>query len=192
MGRICRDNKPALVIGIVVSVLMLGYFKYANFFITEFGNIVGKDMVLLDIILPLGISFYTFSGISYLIDIYRGEYEAVKNPVDVALYIAFFTKITAGPIVRGKDFFPQLKSYRGIRAAEASEGIQIFVNDLVIVGLVFNNAWSISVILRGKDVEVRAIIFAMNAAKEHEKVRESIGHVRPRCRAANLLPDVRM
>lgn len=127
MGRICRDNKPALVIGIVVSVLMLGYFKYANFFITEFGNIVGKDMILLDIILPLGISFYTFSGISYLIDIYRGEYEAVKNPVDVALYIAFFTKITAGPIVRGKDFFPQLKSYRGIRAAEASEGIQIFV-----------------------------------------------------------------
>lgn len=127
IGLKVKNNKAFLVIGVVASVIMLGYFKYTNFFITEFAKVFGKDAVVLNIILPLGISFYTFSGIAYIIDVYRGEYEARKNPLDVALYIAFFAKITAGPIVRGKDFFPQVREYRGVEASAFSAGIQIFV-----------------------------------------------------------------
>ena len=127
VGLRLKQNRWLLMAGVVVSVLMLGYFKYTNFFITEFGRLFGIDTVVLRIILPLGISFYTFSGIAYMVDVYRGDYEARKNPVDVALYISFFAKFTAGPIVRGRDFFPQLTDYRGVEAAAFAEGIQIFV-----------------------------------------------------------------
>lgn len=127
VGRFVNKNKVALSAGIIVSILMLGYFKYTNFFISEFGRVFGADTVTLNIILPLGISFYTFSGLAYLIDIYRGTYPAEKNFLNVALYIAFFAKITAGPIVRGKDFFPQVKKYRGVELSAFAVGIQIFV-----------------------------------------------------------------
>ena len=127
IGLYVHNRKSILVVGIIVSVIMLGYFKYTNFFIAEFGNVFGTDIVTLNIILPLGISFYTFSGISYMIDIYRSEHLAQKNFINVALYIAFFTKITAGPIVRGKDFFPFINKYRGVELSSLETGIQIFV-----------------------------------------------------------------
>lgn len=127
VGRFVNKNKVALSAGIIASILMLGYFKYTNFFISELGRLFGADTVTLNIILPLGISFYTFSGLAYLIDIYRGTYPAEKNFLNVALYISFFAKITAGPIVRGKDFFPQVKTYRGVELSAFAVGIQIFV-----------------------------------------------------------------
>lgn len=113
--------------GGIVLVLFLGYFKYANFFINSFNRIVGLDSVSLNIILPLGISFYIFSALAYLIDVYRGDYPAERNILNVALYISFFPKLTAGPIVRGRDFFPQVKKYRGIEWDAFKAGIQIFV-----------------------------------------------------------------
>ena len=71
----------------------------------------------------MGISFYIFSALAYLIDVYREEYKAEKSILNVALYIAFFPKLTAGPIVRGKDFFPQVREYRGVelKAFEAGK-----------------------------------------------------------------------
>ena len=127
VGLFAKKNKVVLATGIIASILMLGYFKYTNFFISEFGRIIGAGTVTLNIILPLGISFYTFSGLAYLIDIYRETYPAEKNFLNVALYISFFAKITAGPIVRGKDFFPQVKKYRGVELSAFAVGIQIFV-----------------------------------------------------------------
>lgn len=127
VGLFANKRKVILATGIVVSIIMLGYFKYANFFISEFGQILGTDEVVLNIILPVGISFYTFSGIAYMIDIYRGNYPAEKSFLNVALYIAFFAKITAGPIARGKDFFPRIKKYRGIELSAFEVGVQIFV-----------------------------------------------------------------
>lgn len=127
LGLKVKNSKKLLVLGILFSVLMLGYFKYTNFFIAQFQKLFGLDTVVLNIILPLGISFYTFTGISYLIDVYRGEYEAKKDLLEVALYLAFFAKITAGPIVRGKDFFPQFEIYRGITLNAFTTGVQIFV-----------------------------------------------------------------
>ena len=90
-------------------------------------NIIGFDSVTLNIILPLGISFYIFSSLAYLIDVYRGDYSAEKDFICFALYISFFPKLTAGPIVRGKDFFPQVKEYRGVQWDSFKAGIQIFV-----------------------------------------------------------------
>lgn len=127
IGLFVKKNKAVLTIGIMVSILMLGYFKYTNFFISEFGILFGADTVTLNIIMPLGISFYIFSGLAYTIDVYRGGYSAEKNFLNIALYISFFAKITAGPIVRGKDFLPQIKKYRGVVPSAFSTGIQIFV-----------------------------------------------------------------
>lgn len=78
------------------------------------------------IILPIGISFYTFTALSYLIDVYRGDYEPEKNIINFFLFICFFPKVTAGPIVRGKEFFPQLHDYKGVTKIGFEEGIQIF------------------------------------------------------------------
>lgn len=122
-----KKSKKALFAGITLSVIMLAYFKYVNFFLLEISKLFGNDRIVLNIILPLGISFYTFSGMSYLIDVYRGKYEAEKNILSVALYIALFSKLTAGPIVRGEVFFEQIKKYRGIELSSFLEGIQIFV-----------------------------------------------------------------
>lgn len=122
-----KRSKIILSAGIILLVSFLAYFKYTNFFVNSFRSIVGLYSVTLNIILPIGISFYVFSALSYLIDVYRGDYPAERNILYFALYISFFPKLTAGPIVRGKDFFPQVKEYRGIQWEAFKTGIQIFV-----------------------------------------------------------------
>jgi alginate O-acetyltransferase complex protein AlgI len=116
-----------LAVGCVALVAFLGYFKYMNFFADSFCRLLGRDTVTWNIILPVGISFYTFCAIAYLIDVYRGEYPAERNFWYVALYISFFPKLTAGPIARGKDFFPQVRAYRGIKWNAVHDGVQILV-----------------------------------------------------------------
>lgn len=111
------------------GITLIGFlilFKYAGFFVNSVRYVAGMDSVTIDIILPLGISFYTFSALSYLIDIYRGDYHAERNILYVILFIVFFPKLTAGPIVRGRDFFKQVRNYRGIEKASLLEGVQIF------------------------------------------------------------------
>lgn len=117
LGRCLETGKTirgVMTVDIVVSVMMLGYFKYTNFFLSGLSLWMREFSALENIILPIGISFYTFSGMAYLIDIYRGEYLLEKSILNVALYIAFFAKLTAGPIVRGRVFLPQLKQYKGL------------------------------------------------------------------------------
>lgn len=113
--------------GCTALVAFLGYFKYTGFFVNSFRAAAGLDAVTLHIILPVGISFYIFSALSYLIDVYRGKYAAEKNILHFALFISFFPKLTAGPIVRGGDFFPQVKEYKGVRWDAVKAGVQIFV-----------------------------------------------------------------
>lgn len=116
-----------LLIGSMISILMLGYFKYCNFFLAGLSVLFQTDNVMLDIILPIGISFYTFTGIAYLLDVYWKRYPAEKDFLVFALYISFFPKLTAGPIVRGKEFFPQVHDYQGLKLINSAEGIQIFL-----------------------------------------------------------------
>lgn len=126
MGK-SAGNRKVLIGGCILLIGFLAYFKYTNFFISSFSALTNRDAAALNIILPIGVSFYIFSALSYLIDVYRGDYDAEKNVLDVALYISFFPKLLAGPIIRGADFFPQIKNYRGIEWEAFKAGIQIFV-----------------------------------------------------------------
>ncbi|MBE6825580.1 MAG: MBOAT family protein [Ruminococcus sp.] len=87
---------------------MLGYFKYADFFIENFSAVTGLSVKLLGLTLPIGISFYTFQILSYTIDVYRGDAPAQRNPIHLAAYIALFPQLIAGPIVRYADVAAQL------------------------------------------------------------------------------------
>ncbi len=105
------------VIGVLVGVGMLVYFKYLNFFIDSFETLItslgfNANITALNILFPLGISFFTFRLISYLIEINRGKIEPTRDFVAFAAYIAFFPTLLAGPIDRPNDFLPQLKSAR--------------------------------------------------------------------------------
>lgn len=102
-------GKKYAAYGVVAAIAALAFFKYTNFFVESLSRLVGKDYTALKIILPLGISFYTFSAISYIVDVKRGKAEERKLK-DVALYLAFFPKITSGPIQNCRDF-----SVRSIR-----------------------------------------------------------------------------
>ena len=124
--KISNSRKIAIWGGILL-ILILGYFKYTNFFIESVNRVFGFNIGTLRIILPMGISFFTFSALSYVIDVYRGTCDKERNIIDFAMYMAFFPKITAGPIVRWIDFKPQIKDYRGVRLDSLSTGIQIFV-----------------------------------------------------------------
>ncbi|SHH69812.1 D-alanyl-lipoteichoic acid acyltransferase DltB, MBOAT superfamily [Fibrobacter sp. UWCM] len=112
--------------GVLLPILALAYFKYANFFIESFAKIFSIDHKFLEIMLPIGMSFYTFSAISYVIDIRRKKITPRKFK-DIALYLAFFPKIISGPIQRADDFFNQSDRYRKIGYDTFSCGIQIFV-----------------------------------------------------------------
>lgn len=118
-------NKAAFIIGVAVPLVVLGFFKYFNFFLSSAAAVMGKDIGVLRIILPVGISFYTFQALSYVIDVHRGKIPVEPDFVKLALYISFFPQLVAGPIVRASDFLPQLYEDRQITAANLKSGIQI-------------------------------------------------------------------
>ena len=93
-------KKAWLVLSVVISLGLLGIFKYADFFISSFHAVTGISLPLLRLALPIGISFYTFQSLSYTIDVYRGEVPAQKNPIHFGAYVTLFPQLIAGPIVR--------------------------------------------------------------------------------------------
>ncbi len=97
-----------LIVSIVISVGLLGLFKYADFFIDSFNAVTGLSVPLLRLSLPVGISFYTFQSLSYTIDVYRGNVPAQKNPISFGAYVALFPQLIAGPIVRYVDVAREL------------------------------------------------------------------------------------
>ena len=116
---------------------MLGYFKYANFFLDAFGKLTGLSVPTLQIALPIGISFYTFQILSYAVDVYRGDTPAQRNPIDLALYIAMFPQLIAGPIVRYTDIAAQLRDRR-TTPDDAAAGARRFVLGLAKKTLLAN------------------------------------------------------
>ena len=115
-----RRKKLFLTLSLVLSFAMLGYCKYADFFIENFNAVTGLSLPLLKIALPIGISFYTFQIASYEIDVYRGDVAAQHNFIDFAAYVAMFPQLIAGPIVRYRDIAPQLKERTHSLEAAAS------------------------------------------------------------------------
>ncbi len=111
------SKKRYLILSLLVNLGLLGYFKYGNFLVDNsimLFKLIGIDFqpASLDIILPVGISFYTFQTLSYTIDTYRGKIKPGTSFLDYALYVSFFPQLVAGPIVRANDFLPQCETPR--------------------------------------------------------------------------------
>ncbi|MFC5704402.1 MBOAT family O-acyltransferase [Cohnella faecalis] len=132
--RTSTRKKYWLIISVVFNLVILGFFKYFNFFIDSANQLLnefGTSLPLLSIILPVGISFITFEVMSYVIDVYRGENKSSKSFIDLALLVSFFPHLIAGPILKPKHFLPQLKEEIKIRASNIITGSQIFIFGLI-------------------------------------------------------------
>lgn len=116
---------------IVLSLSILGYFKYANFFLWNWNAMVEGNFQPLDIILPVGISFYTFQSISYVVDVYKKKIEPTRTWLDYLFFLSFFPALVAGPIVRADYFLPQLSKNRRATSDEIWGGLW-----LIIIGVV--------------------------------------------------------
>lgn len=129
----------------LILILTLAYdfgalliFKYTNFFIENINTVTGSNIKLVDITLPLGISFYTFQIASYIIDLYRGKIAAEKNIASLGTYLCMFPQLIAGPIVVYSDVSEKLHS-RKVTMADAQDGIRIFILGLGSKVLIANN-----------------------------------------------------
>ena len=122
-------RKKLLVgLGVAANLLILGVFKYYGFFIEQAGELLTRfgwerDLPLLEIVLPVGISFFTFQGISYLVDVYRGKTPLARSLLDVMLLMSFFPHLVAGPIVRASDLLPQFDRVPRLTRAMATFGL---------------------------------------------------------------------
>ena len=121
-----RAAKVLLFFSVASSLAFLLYFKYADFFITNWNAVTGFSVPLLELALPIGISFYTFQILSYTVDVYRGDVRAQKNPINLAAYITLFPQLIAGPIVRYADVDREL-SERTHTMEKVALGIRRFV-----------------------------------------------------------------
>ncbi len=102
-------RKTLATLSIVLSLSVLGFFKYANFFLWNWNQMVQGNFQPLDIILPVGISFYTFQSISYVVDVYKGDVRPTETWLEYVFFLSFFPALVAGPIVRADYFLPQIR-----------------------------------------------------------------------------------
>lgn len=126
-----RTRRLLTALSITLSLSVLGYFKYANFIVWNWSAIVGSNFQPLDIILPVGISFYTFQSISYVVDVYKQRIAPTQSWLEYAFYLSFFPQLVAGPIVRADYFLPQLRDNRPATREMTYSGLW-----LVMVGIV--------------------------------------------------------
>ncbi len=136
-------KRVVLTVSVGIDLMLLAYMKYAYFFADVFGSVTGVDVEVWNvfaaagnsvmgdghftvdkIVLPVGISFFTFQVISYTVDVYRGRIEAVRNVLDYGFYVSFFPQLVAGPIVRATEFIPQM--YRKFHLGRRHFGLAVF------------------------------------------------------------------
>ena len=123
--------KWLLFLSLLVDLGLLGYFKYTNFFGKMIADCIGNNFQPWDIFLPVGISFFTFQSMSYTIDIYRGQLKPVNSLLDYAFYVSFFPQLVAGPIVRARDFLPQIRRVPQVTSEMMARGVYF-----VAIGLI--------------------------------------------------------
>ena len=126
-------------LSLILSLSMLGYFKYANFFAENLAYLLGFKWQHADIILPVGISFFTFQTMSYTIDLYRGRIPVCTSLHKFMLFVAFFPQLVAGPIVRASEFLPQLERKIRLKLHDMSIGSQIFLGGAIQKVLIADN-----------------------------------------------------
>lgn len=124
-------RKLIVATSIILSLSVLGYFKYANFFLWNWNQMVQGNFQPLDIILPVGISFYTFQSISYIVDVYRGSVKPTETWVEYLFFLSFFPALVAGPIVRADYFIPQIRQHYKPTHAEVFAGFWMIVLGVV-------------------------------------------------------------
>lgn len=138
LGRTAGAGARKLIVGVTVFVdlAVLAFFKYFDFFLTSLDGLLNtlgleRDLPFMEVILPIGISFFTFQGISYVVDVYRGEIKAEKSLLDVMLFKSFFPQLVAGPIVRAADFMPQLHEPPRLTRNHVAVGVVLILTGLV-------------------------------------------------------------
>lgn len=123
-------RKGLLVLSIIYNLGLLVYFKYTNFFVATANDAFDAGFNPLNVILPVGISFYTFENISYTVDVYRGHFVPVRKFTDYLLFLSFFPKLVMGPIVRANDFIPQINQPYQITETDFAKGFYLIVSGL--------------------------------------------------------------
>ena len=159
---------------IVLNLLILGYFKYFNFFVENLDLLVQSvtgyhlDWVTMDIILPVGISFYTFQALSYTIDVYRRQIPATHDAIEFFAYISFFPQLVAGPIERATNLLPQFQRSRNFDYAQAVDGLRQmlwgFLKKLVVAdncAMVVNDLWNKYDTLPGLGLFMLGVMFTL-------------------------------
>ena len=133
MGATRRDWLRRMLVGlnICVNVGMLAYFKYFNLLADTIGRFFSTSITAADILLPAGISFFTFRSISYMVDLYRGQLQPCRNLLDYVFFLTFFPPLLAGPVVRAKDMLPQVSADPTPTREMVSEGVW-----LIILGII--------------------------------------------------------
>lgn len=134
-----HSRKLWLGLSVTVNLGILAYFKYANFFANNVSNLLGLDAPMLNILLPVGISFFTFQAMSYTIDLYRGNINNCSSLPKFMLFVAFFPQLVAGPIVRASEFLPQLNRPIQLRRQDFVVGSQIFLGGAIQKVLLADN-----------------------------------------------------
>ena len=168
-----KTRRTLLMCSLISNLSILGFFKYFNFFVdsaAEFLSLFGFEpsMVVLQILLPMGISFYTFQTMAYTIDIYRKQQEPAASFITFALYVSYFPQLVAGPIERASRLLPQLENKRVVESSKISEGLilillgffkKVAVADVVapVVNQIFNDPSEYSAIVRIVGVYLFAI-----------------------------------
>lgn len=138
-----KHKKLALILTVIADLGFLAYFKYFNFVLENINHIFSMDIKFIEVILPLGISFYTFQAMSYLIDVYRGECKAQKNFYKLTLYICLFPQLIAGPIVKYHDIAEQIDD-RDVNFEKVQYGVKRFIIGLSKKMLIANTLGAIA------------------------------------------------
>lgn len=123
-------RKLCVVASLVINLGLLCYFKYTNFLGEAFASLAGGTFHHYDIFLPVGISFFTFQSLSYTIDVYRKDITPLTNLLDYAFYVSFFPQLVAGPIVRARDFIPQIRRPLFVSREMFGRGVFLIISGL--------------------------------------------------------------
>ncbi len=131
-----RQRRLLLAVSVTANLGLLCYFKYVNFFLDSLGQLLRAagaetSLPVLSVLLPVGISFYTFEAISYVIDVHQGRLRAERNLPNFLLFILFFPHLVAGPIVRGRDFLPQVRRAKRFSWARVLIGVLLILAGLI-------------------------------------------------------------
>ena len=152
-----KKKKIFLIISIIINISLLGFFKYADFFIKVINNILYLDIPLLNLGLPIGISFFTFQTMSYSIDVYRGDVKAEKDFLTFMTYVCMFPQLIAGPIVRYETVSNELHK-RDINFKKFADGFTRFLRGLFKKVLIANNIGLLFTLITSSEVNELSIM----------------------------------